>query len=221
MIIGIICSHIREGKEILKAVRNLQEKEANGLNLWEGFFKDHRLILATNVFGKDLASLATSFLIKEIKVEIVINCGGAGAINPKRKIKDIIIGNNFIKYDSFSKDTFQVIKKSFLNLVNKFKELTTSYHDHKICEGLIVSGNENVENFSLKNTLWKKHQAECVDWESATVAKISIQNKIPFLILRGISDQAKENFKEEFYQNIDKVAKIYSKLFLKFLSKLT
>jgi adenosylhomocysteine nucleosidase len=220
MRIGIICSHIREGNEILKVIKKKKERKEDKLKIWEGFFKKHKLILITNALGRDLASLAVSLLIKEFKVEIIINCGGAGAINPKRKVKDIIIGREFIEYKDYSHHDYLKIGEDNLNLVNQFKELITSSH-FKIYEGLVVSGNENVGSQNLKRVLWERSQAECIDWESATVAKLAILNKTPFLIIRGISDFAEENYKKEFYQNIEEVVKVYSKILILYLAKIS
>jgi len=56
--------------------------------------------------------------------------------------------------------------------------------------GLGLSGDVFIDDAAARNNLYTRTGASTVDMESAAIAQVSIQNNIPFLILRAVSDRA-------------------------------
>ena len=73
--------------------------------------------------------------------------------------------------------------------------------DIKVYEGRVVSGDQFVSDKEKKSWLIKTFEGYCTEMEGAAIAQTAYLNKIPFLIIRAISDKADDSAKmnyEEF-----------------------
>ena len=72
------------------------------------------------------------------------------------------------------------------------------------CGGTGVSGTVFCDNAEYRKWVFATFQADCLDMESAGIAQVCWQNKVPCLIVRGLSDlaggQAGKNQMVEFLQ---------------------
>jgi len=68
-----------------------------------------------------------------------------------------------------------------------------------IYEGLIATGDKFISNKNdIRNISKEKEDLLAVEMEGASVAQVAKQEKIPFQIIRVISDEADENSSEDF-----------------------
>ena len=68
-----------------------------------------------------------------------------------------------------------------------------------IYEGLIATGDKFISNKNdIKNISKEMKNLFAVEMEGASVAQVAKQEKIPFQIIRVISDKANENSSEDF-----------------------
>lgn len=70
----------------------------------------------------------------------------------------------------------------------------------------MLTGDQAVVTQEKRQWLWETFRGDCVEMEGAAVAQVCELNKIPFLIVRAISDSAAENAITEFKQSLAQTA---------------
>ena len=76
------------------------------------------------------------------------------------------------------------------NLRNKLEKLNYNNKDnkYKIKSGIIASGDIFCTDIEMKNKIYTKFDADCVEMEGAAIAQVCYLNEIPFIVMRSISD---------------------------------
>ena len=180
--------------------------------------------IAWSGWGKVSSARAATRLIsnkfKEKYLDVLFFFGVAGAIDSKLKQGDLIISSRLVQHDMdarpiFNKYVIPPLNEKFLlanpELVNWSSSIlkkATLREFGTIYTGLVATG----DKFLNERTEVKKLKAEFpdllgVEMEGASVAQVAIQEKIPWQILRVISDSANDSSQKDFEQFL----KIYKK----------
>ena len=88
----------------------------------------------------------------------------------------------------------------------------------KVITGVIASGDIFCTEIEMKNKIYSKFSAECVEMEGAAIAQVCYLDNIPFVVLRSISDSPNGNNAivfDEFVKFASKRCAIILKEFLK------
>lgn len=204
-----------EVEEVKNYLTDLKEQIYADLKVYTGNIGNKFIVLAQTGIGKVNAALNCQYIIDTFKPDEIINIGVAGGIANDLEIGDIIIGTYLVQHDFdvsvlgcakgymctgieqdkptkyfCSKDIAEKFKKSLVNLINS----------NKICEGIIASGDQFVSDKKLKEEINKTFDALAVEMEGAAIAQVATRNKIPFAVIRVISDLA--DGKTEEYKNV-------------------
>ena len=226
--IGILCAMPEEVGSSLENLKNIETKTYGDLKIHSGDWcfsnssskslKIH-LSIAWSGWGKVSAARAATRLIShqfnKIKVDAIFFTGVAGAINSKLKQWDIIIPNELIQHDMDARPLFRKFEipalktariksnKSINNwtLSTLKKSIKDGYLKNfgNIYEGLIATGDKFITNRNDIESISKEMEdISAVEMEGASVAQVAKQEKIPFQIIRVISDEANENSSKDF-----------------------
>ncbi|MCI8616923.1 MAG: 5'-methylthioadenosine/adenosylhomocysteine nucleosidase [Clostridia bacterium] len=202
--IGIIVAMQEELEEILKIIEETNKKEIYDITYIEGKVGENNIIITLSGIGKVNAARTTQILIDKLNVECIINVGSAGALNPILNIGDIVIGNKLIQHD-FDITAFNH-KKGYItgvgdylecneDLVKQFEKITNNIEnkEYKTITGIIASGDIFCTEINMKNKIYSKFNAECVEMEGAAIAQVAYLCNIPFIVIRSISDSPNGN----------------------------
>lgn len=202
--IGIIVAMQEELEEVLKIMSDIEEKEIYGISFVDGKIEKEKVVVVKSGVGKVNAARTTQILIDKLDVTKVINVGSAGALNPSLNIGDIVIANKLIQHD-FDITAFNH-KKGYItgvgdyiycdeNLINKLKKAENKLENktYNIKTGTIASGDIFCTEINMKNKIYSKFNADCVEMEGAAIAQVCYLDKIPFIVIRSISDSPNGN----------------------------
>ena len=78
----------------------------------------------------------------------------------------------------------------------------------KVFKGRVVSGDQFICSQSAKDYIVENFEALCTEMEGAAIAHGAFLNKIPFVVIRAISDKA-DNSAEMDYPTFEKEAAIH------------
>ena len=197
---GIIAAMQEEMKEIKKIMQNIENKEIYELNFFKGTISDKNVVLVEAGVGKVNAARVTQILIDNFKVEGIINVGSAGSCNDELEIGDIVIGKKLVQND-FDITEFGH-QKGFISNVGQFVESNEQLivkieetikrikdKDFKIKVGTIASGDIFCTESKMKEKIRNKFNADCIEMEGSAIAQVCKLDKIPFLVVRSISDK--------------------------------
>ena len=91
--------------------------------------------------------------------------------------------------------------------------------DVYVKKGIVVSGDVFVSSSELKDALQTEFNADCAEMEGAAIAHVCMLNKMPFLVIRAMSDKANGEAPGNFDEFVFEAAKNSKKLILNMLTK--
>ena len=161
--------------------------------------------------GKVNATAITQKAIDDLVPEIIINTGIAGSMKRENKIGDTIIGCELTYHDVRQEQMvscfpYRSAFNSDVSLINEFERINC---DNKPKRGKIVSGESFICTTTEKDKIIKDYMPDCVDMESAAIAHVAYINKVRFIVIRTICDNADEKAVIDF-EEFEKVNAIAS-----------
>ena len=226
--IGIIVAMEEELEEILNIMNNIEEKEIYGLTFKTGQIEKNKVVVVKCGVGKVNAARVTQILIDTFNIKSVINVGSAGALNPFLNIGDIVIAEKLVQHDfditAFDHDKGYITGVgdyiySNIELIEKFKNAANNLKekDYKIKTGIIATGDIFCTDIEMKNKIYSKFDADCVEMEGAAIAQVCYLDKIPFIVIRSISDSPNGNNEIDFDKFVELASKRCANILKEFL----
>ncbi len=239
MKIGIMGAMLEEVSQILSNMENVVKHESAERKYHEGSLYGNNSVLVFSRWGKVASATTATTLITKHNVDLILFCGVAGAIASDLNIGDVVIGSQLFQHDLDTRPIFpryqipltdttylspdiNLVKKAeqsvgrFLNDVNTIISPQTlskfSIYKPKVISGPIASGDQFVNGDIIPTEILKNMpDTLCVEMEGAAVAQVCAEHKIPFIIVRTISDKANHSAHIDFKEFIAEVASVYSK----------
>ena len=191
--IGIIGAMSEEVMAIKALMDNIEIKKINNLEFIVGTIDNKDVVLAKSGIGKTLSAMTTTVLVSNYPIKQVINVGSAGGLSPSLEVLDVIVSNRVAQADfdltafGYGRDflekrlSFQADK----DLVDKLLALNLD----KVIFGDIVSNDTFISKVEQRDALLSNFKsALCADMEAGSIAMVLDHFKIPFIVIRSISD---------------------------------
>jgi adenosylhomocysteine nucleosidase len=208
MKIGIIGAMDEEILELRNNLVNGKELKIAGNIFFEGKLFGNECILVKSGVGKVYAAMTVQILISHFNVERIIFTGLAGSINRNIKIGDIVICEKCVQYDmdaselGFKVGQIPYTQLRFFEADKKMQDiaLKTKIPETKIVKGVILTGDAFLNHEAQKRykSVFLELKGDCLEMEGAAVAQVCVLNKVPFCIIRIISDNADEHALQDF-----------------------
>lgn len=226
--IAIIAAMDEEIESIEKLMLDISVKEIYDLQFIEGKINKKEVVLVKCGVGKVNAARTTQILIHNFDVEYVINVGTAGSLNEKIEIGDLVIGEKLLQHD-FNITAFGH-EKGYITNIGKYlysdksliekAKLTIEKMNEKFKQhiGIIATGDIFVQGIDIKNKIKEEFNADCVEMEGAAIAQVCALDKVPFIVIRAISDKPNGNNNIDFKTYLQTACERYAK-FIDFFVK--
>ncbi len=199
MKIGIICAMQEELDSIINALHLKYERiEEKCFTVFKSSYLHHELICILSGIGKVNAAIHTQYILDKFVIDCIINVGVAGSLSKELSFGDVVIASDLVEHDvdvaAFDlplgqiprMDTFSFSsEKSLLD-----KVMLIQAQKYKIHLGRIVSGDQFIDNKEKAEFISKHFGAVACEMEGAAIAHVCHVNKIPFLVIRALSDMA-------------------------------
>ena len=208
--IGIIGAMDSEVATLFTRMSAKEKITINNLIFYKGKLYDKDVVIVKCGIGKVNAALCTQLLILNFKVSKIINTGIAGATGNGLSIYDFVVSTEAIYHDFdvqfFGYKPGQVpgMPEAFLadpTLVNTAVsafEKTDFAKQLKIVKGRIASGDQFISGGEKKAFIVNTFKPQCVEMEGCAIAHTCYANRVPFVIIRCMSDTADESVKETY-----------------------
>lgn len=216
MRIAILSAMREEITPFLKKFPNYTQEEVGGNVFYKVAYGEHELILAYSKIGKVHSALSASTMILKFGCEKLIFSGVAGGLSPKLKVGDLIVATKLCQYDvditAFGHPLGFIPESSVYieadpHLLKVASEVAKE-KGIKLEEGIIASGDSFIASSEKKKWLIENFQADAVEMEGASVANVCHLLKVPFCILRSISDSADGEADVSFDEFLEKAAQV-------------
>lgn len=201
MKIGIIGAMDLETELLKNRMTDIEVKEYAGLFFFTGRLMDKEVVVVTCGIGKTNSALCTQILISDFKVSHVINTGVSGAIHDELNVGDLVISTDCMHHDfdctGFGYD-YGIIPRMSTSVFEAdaslveiaYKSSLEVVSTQKVMKGRIVSGDQFVSSMEKKTFIENTFNALTTEMESASIAHVCCLNKVPYVIIRGMSDKA-------------------------------
>ena len=208
MTLGIIAAMSEELEILLKDMQLESSATKAGMTFNKGKLWNKDVIAVVCGIGKVNAAVCTQILVSEYNVDKIINVGVAGGIGKEIYPGDVVVANNLVQHDMDTTvfgdahgqvprmDTFDF--KCDEELVKIAKDACDKVGDFKSFIGRIVSGDQFVASLEKIQWLEKEFSALSCEMEGASIAHVCYLNKIPFVVIRSISDNANNGAHMDF-----------------------
>lgn len=198
MTLGIIGAMVEEITPLLERFGSYTQHHVGGNTYYEIHKAQHTIFIAYSKIGKVHAALSASAMIMKFGCECIIFSGVAGGLRADLKVGDLVLGEKLCQYDvdiSAFSHPLGFIPESKLYIesspeLNAIARNVAKEQNIVLKEGIIASGDSFIADATKKQWIVKHFNAIAVEMEGAAVAVVCDACKIPFCILRSISDSA-------------------------------
>ena len=202
--IGIIGAMQEEVEQIVAVMDVEREETKASMTFRAGKLSGKDVVIVVSGIGKVNAAICTQILVDDFKVDYVINTGIAGSLNAAIDIGDIVISSDVLHHDmdatNFGYPLGQVPRMDTLSFPadKHLIEVAKNVCAKVIPEigthvGRIVSGDQFISDKAVKERITKNFNGFCTEMEGASIAHTAYLNKVPFVIIRAISDKADDS----------------------------
>lgn len=221
--IGIIVAEIEEMEAVKGIMEDVNSIDIYNLKIYTGKINNKDSLLVRSGVGKVNSARVAQIITDKFDLSFIINIGSAGGLNEDLNIGDIVLGETLVQHDfdvtafgrekGFIPETGKFFE-SDKNLLEKCKNIKID--NQKIVVGTIASGDMFLTDSTLKEKIKKDFNATCVEMEGAAIAQVCALNKIPFIVIRSISDIPNGKNEIDFNEYLE----LASKNCAKFISQL-
>ncbi len=188
-------------EEIVPLLEKLPEAKVTDIadnKYYETEYNGNRIVIAYSKIGKVNAALTATLLIEKFGAEKLIFTGVAGALNPNLKVGDMVVATKLIQHDvditafghpwGFIPESGDFVECD-KELVEKAKE-SAKKMGIELLDGIVATGDQFIADVKKKDFILETYKADATEMEGASVAYVCKCLKVPFVVLRSISDAA-------------------------------
>lgn len=215
--IGIIGAMDEEVAYLKTLIEMVSMKNINGMDFTIGKMDAKSVVIVRSGIGKVNAAICTQVLVDLYGVDYIINTGVAGAMGKGMNIGDIVISKDLVQHDfdttAFGTKLGEIprLNQTFFEADEELIKVAKEASDEvlsgsNVFIGRIASGDQFISSNEQKEKINSIFKPLCVEMEGAAIAHAAFLNKIPFVVIRAISDTSEDHATAIYEKNKDKVA---------------
>lgn len=224
--IGIIAAMDMEIDGIKKAVESPETVSVGGVDFVCGKIGDKEVFVAKCGVGKVYAAMCAQAMILRFSPDCIINSGIAGGLSRDLGILDCVVANAVVQHDMDTSPVGDPVGLiSGINLIEIEADKTVSNALCRAAEkcnitcksGIVATGDVFVAHDAQRERIVKQFGASCCEMEGGAVGQACYVNRVPFGIIRTISDNYLSDVKMDYDVFFEKAANASVELVLEFL----
>ena len=213
--LGIIGAMEQEVETLLTEMTETTSATVAGSTFYEGKLSGLDVVVVQCGIGKVNAALCVQILCTKYGITHAVNTGIAGSLCAELDIGDLVVSADAMYHDfdcvHFGYPYGKVPGMDVVSfpadetMVKLAQAAAEQVHPDHVTVGRVASGDQFVADQQVKDRIIFNTGALCTEMEGAAIAQTAYRNKIPFVILRAISDKA-DNSAEMDYPTFEKQA---------------
>lgn len=202
--VGIIGAMEIEVEALKKHMKVRRTVNKACMEFCEGVLSGREVVVVRSGIGKVNAAVCTQILVDDFQADTVINTGIAGSLKAEINIGDIVVSTDLVHHDmdavNFGYPLGQIPQMDVFSFKadERLAELAKKACEEvnpeiQVFQGRIVSGDQFIADKETKKRIVSNFDGYCTEMEGAAIAQAAYLNKIPFVVLRAISDKADDS----------------------------
>ncbi len=206
--LGIIGAMTVEVALLKENMENMQVSTHAGMEFCEGKLCGLDAVVVQCGVGKVNAAMCAQILCSVFGVTHLVNTGIAGSLNADLDIGDLVVSQDAMYHDfdcvHFGYEMGKVPGMDVVafpadqNMMELAFDAAEAVNPGHTKVGRVASGDLFVAQKEAKNAIIAKTGAFCTEMEGAAIAQTAYRNKVPFVILRAISDKADDSAEMDY-----------------------
>ncbi|MBE5890231.1 MAG: 5'-methylthioadenosine/adenosylhomocysteine nucleosidase [Lachnospiraceae bacterium] len=227
MKLGIIGAMQMEVDNLKEKLENQKTTTVSGVDFVSGTIGEVEVIAAVCGVGKVFAAICTEAMILTFHPDKIINIGVAGSLTKDLGILDMAVAKSVCQHDMDTSPIGDPV--GLISGINEILLPTDPEMVEMLCEcikedginyrkGIIASGDQFIARDEQRDFIRDHFEAIAAEMEGGSIGHVCYVNKIPFAVLRAISDS--EGGEMDYQTFAEKAAEKSVDVVLKFISKL-
>ena len=206
--LGIIGAMSVEVETLKSEMKNLTVTKKAGMEFYDGTLEDLPVVVVQCGVGKVNAAMCAQVLCDCFDVTHLVNTGIAGSLCAELDIGDLVISDDAMYHDfdaqNFGYEMGEVPGMGVLTfaadpaMIAYAQAAAEAVNPGHSRIGRVASGDLFVAERTAKERIIANTQALCTEMEGAAIAHVAFRNKVPFVILRAISDKADDSAEMDY-----------------------
>lgn len=202
--LGIIGAMDEEVAKLKEAMTEVSVKTVAGMDFYQGKLNGRDAVVVRSGIGKVNAALCTQILADRFAIRAIINTGIAGSLRNEINIGDIVLSTDAVQHDvdagTFGYQPGQIPRVDTYSFPADEALRTLALECNRAVNpeiqtftGRVLSGDQFISDKAKKQWLTECFDGSCTEMEGAAIAQAAYVNKIPYLVIRAISDKADDS----------------------------
>ena len=218
-IIGAMDSEITNLKS---KIENIEEIEIAGIIFYKGKLCDKDIVLLKSGVGKVNSAVATTIAIEIFEAKKIIFTGVAGSCNPNYDIADFdtsaLDGDELTVLVKGYDKNYYPADKYLIELAKSSAEKVIK--NNKVYIDTIATGDQFIGDGAKVKYIRDKFKAGAIEMEGASVGHVALMFKIPFVVIRSLSDKADSNAIVDFPKFVVEASENSTKIVIEMLKNM-
>lgn len=214
--IAILGAMDAEIAEFLAHSEVLRREEWNGFAFHVIRLEGREAVLAKCGVGKVFAALVSQHLIDAYAPSRMLFTGVAGALNPAYEIGDVVVSRDCMQHDvdgralGFARGNLLYTDLKIFAADGTLARLAAAAPatGHRVHLGRILTGDQfmNRDEINHHRYLMEEMAGDAVEMEGGAMAQVCAVNRVPFVVVRTVSDRADGDAVHDFNRFLPVVA---------------
>jgi adenosylhomocysteine nucleosidase len=212
--IGILGAMTEEVRLIGTRLDDSASSKVGGRDYQIGRLGAQEVVLATSGFGKVAAASTVTTMLDRFDPAAILFTGVAGALDPGVKRGAVVVADDLIQHDF---DASPIVPRFVIPSLQVDRIPTdpawtkrlaaataSSSPGAAVHRGLVLSGDQFISSNAARSELRSLFpDALAVEMEGAAVAQVCAERKVPFAVVRVISDTADDHAGADFLDFVE------------------
>lgn len=208
-LIGIIGAMDEEVEKLREQMTEVTVQVKADMKFQRGRLNGKEVVVVRSGIGKVNAAICAQILVDSYRVGYIINTGIAGSLQPKINIGDIVVSTDALQHDmdatAFGYSRGQIPRMEVLSFPADEKMAALAVDtcrkvnpEIEVFTGRVVSGDQFISDRQVKQQIVDNFGGYCTEMEGAAIAQAAYLNKVPYVVLRAISDKADDSAQVDY-----------------------
>ena len=199
MKLGIIAAMKIEAELIEAAMTDIVRETCGSIEFCLGKIGNTDIVLAVCGIGKVFAAICAQTMIVKYAPDAIINTGVGGTLTKKLSVGDVAVSSAMVQHDmdtSALGDPVGLISGPNIieipadaALAEKISAIVKDMGINTVT-GTIATGDQFIAKQETKDRIVERFGAIACEMEGAAIGQVCFVNKVPFAVIRAISDDA-------------------------------
>ena len=228
---GIIGAMSEEVEKLISEMHETDCQKIGGTEFHVGKLCGKNVIVAECGIGKVNAAMCAQTMITHFGATAIINTGVAGTLSTDVGIGDIVISTETVQHDydytemGYAPGEIPNVGTVAIKADDKLREtaaeaISRTAFGTEVFQGRVCTGDQFIAGEEEMKKITDVFGGLCCEMEGGAIAQVCFLNKVPFVIVRAISDDVDGGGPEDFEKFMKQMAALCASMTMEMLKEL-